>query len=287
MTIETTNSIIKDATQLDPNKTYRLTAEGYVEDKTVDPSKEKWYKIPEAAKELGKTPATISSAIKRGTLIAKEIPGKSKTGYIYMISETALAEYLEDPSVIRDAKKNQEARNEWTSWKKRRTGNTGKPPVDENGNPMLDINDIHERTGRGFVAIRNAMVKGVLVADKYLCGRAHKWFASEEAVNTWVENLKRNERIVDKKETPTVEKKEEVAVKSSGRFVPNDLANLQLAIAELIVKAREEAYDEAYKKGFEDGKLSVENDSKDEYRKGYEQGKKEAKEELLAALKVM
>ena len=285
MTIETTNTIIKDAAKLDPNKNYTLTAEGFVEDKTIDPGKEKWYKVPEAAKELGKSTAVISSAIKRGTLIAKEIPGKSKTGYIYMISETALAEYLEDPSVIRDPEKNQKARNEWVSWKKRRTGNTGKPPVDENGNPMLSIDDIHERTGRGFTAIRNAITKGFLVADKYLCGRAHKWFASEEDVKAWVENLERNERVAaEKKETP-VEKKEEVVVKSSGRYIPNDLNNIQLAIAELMVKAREEAYDEAYKKGFEDGKLWSEHDASDEYRKGYEQGKKEAKEELLAVLK--
>lgn len=283
MTIETTNTIIKDATKLDPNKNYTLTAEGFVEDKTIDPGKEKWYRISEAAKEIGKSVASITSAINRGTLIAKEIPGKSRTGYIYMISETALAEYLEDPTVIRDPKKNQEARTQWSSWNRKRSGNTGKPPVDENGNPMLSINDIHERTGRGFVAIREAMVKGFLVADKYLCGRAHKWFASEDAVNAWVENHKRYERIVtEKKETPTVEKKEKVKW-----YIPNDLANLQQAIAELMVKASEEAYDEAYKKGFEDGKLSVENDSIEEYRKGYEQGKKEAKSELLAALKVM
>lgn len=287
-TIQNTNAIINGSTTtLDPNKTYIMTENGLVEDKTIDPGKEKWYKIPEAAKELGKSVASISSAIKRGTLIAKEIPGKSKTGYIYMISETALMEYLEDPSVIRDAKKNQASRNEWVSWKQKRTGNTGKPPVDENGNPMLDINDIHERTGRGFVAIRNAMVKGFLVADKYLCGRAHKWFASEAAVNTWLENLERNERVAAEKKETSVEKKEEVAVKSSGRYIPNDLTNIQLAIAELMVKAREEAYDEAYKKGFEDGKLWSEHDASDEYRKGYEQGKKEAKAELLAALKVM
>lgn len=291
-TIQNTNAIINGSTTtLDPNKTYIMTENGLVEDKAIDPGKEKWYKVPEAAKELGKSTAVISSAIKRGTLIAKEIPGKSKTGYIYMISETALAEYLEDPSVIRDPEKNQKARNEWVSWKKRRTGNTGKPPVDENGNPMLDINDIHERTGRGFVAIRNAMTKGFLVADKYLCGRAHKWFATEAAVNSWVENLERNERIAAEKKETSVEKKEEVAVKATVHHIPDDinddLANLQLAIAELMLKAREEAYDEAYKKGFEDGKLSVENDSIVEYRKGYERGKKEAKSELLAVLKVV
>lgn len=287
-TIQNTNAIINGSTTtLDPNKTYIMTENGLIEDKAIDPMKEKWYRISEAAKELGKSVAAITSAINRGTLIAKEIPGKSRTGYIYMISETALAEYLEDPSVIRDPKKNQEARTQWSSWNQKRSGNTGKPPVDENGNPMLSINDIHDRTGRGYVAIRDAMTKGFLVADKYLCGRAHKWFASEDAVNAWVNNLKRNERIVDKKEEPVVVQKEEVAVKSSGRYIPNDLANLQLAIAELMVKAREEAYDEAYKKGFEDGKLSVEHDASDEYRKGYEQGKKEAKSELLAALKVM
>ncbi len=43
--------------------------------------------------------------------------------------------------------------------------------------------------------------------------------------------------------------------------------------------------DNSYKKGFEDGKLSIEQDISDEYRKGFEEGKKQAKDELLAMLK--
>ena len=221
-TIQNTNAIINGSTTtLDPNKTYIMTENGLVEDKAIDPMKEKWYRISEAAKELGVQTTNIRNAIHRGSLIAKEIPGRSSTGYVYMISETSLTEYLDDPKKVRDPNK-------------------------------------------------------------------RKKYNKHQYDNIKKKNLaKESEKIDTNEETPVVEKKEEVAVKSSGRYIPNDLANLQLAIAELMVKAREEAYDEAYKKGFEDGKLSVENDSIEEYRKGYEQGKKEAKSELLAALKVM
>lgn len=217
MTIETTNRVIKDASKLDPNKNYTLTAEGFVEDKTVDQGKEKWYKIAEAAKELGVQTVNIRNAIHRGSLIAKEIPGTSPTGYVYMISETSLAEYLDDPKKVRDPKKREKYnKHQYDNIKKKN-------------------------------------------------------------------RAKESEKIDTNDETSVVVQKEDV--KSSGRYIPNDLDNIQLAIAELMVKAREEAYDEAYKKGFEDGKLSVENDILDKYHKGIKEGKKQAKEELLAVLK--
>lgn len=104
--ISTTTKPITDVAKLDPNKTYDLTEEGYVEHK--DPTKEKWYTVKQAAKELRIPGTNVRMLIYRGVLDAKEIPGHSCTGYIWMISETALTEYLEDPKKVRNPKAREE-----------------------------------------------------------------------------------------------------------------------------------------------------------------------------------
>lgn len=197
---------IKDITQLDPNKDYEMTATGWVEKK--DPGKEKWYRIPEAAKELRITAGAVRSAITRGSLIAKEIPGRSPTGYIRMISESDLLAYLENPKMVRDPKKRSE-----------------------------------------YNAVQYSRIK--------------------------------ESRKKMKENAPAVEKKDKAP--SAIISIPTD----EIKSLKNITSEMQKLMDYCYKLGFEDGKLSVENDSSDEYRKGYEQGKKEAKEELLAALKVM
>lgn len=58
--------------------------------------KEKWYTVKEACKEAGVSGNTISNAIREGKLVASQISDSSRYGFHYMISETALLEWVED-----------------------------------------------------------------------------------------------------------------------------------------------------------------------------------------------
>lgn len=165
-TIEKTNAIINgtatkpvtDVTKLDPNKTYDITADGYVERK--DPTKEKWYTVKQAAKELRIPGTNVRMLIYRGVLDAKEIPGHSCTGYIWMISETALTEYLEDPKKVRNPKAREDYnKRQAASMRKRveklRTTESEEPKNVDIPRPVLTIRPASEETPVNSAILKN------------------------------------------------------------------------------------------------------------------------------------
>lgn len=63
--------------------------------------KEKWYTIPQAVREAGISNATLYAAIRQGKLRASQISDSSRHGYHYMISESALLEWVEDRKTVK------------------------------------------------------------------------------------------------------------------------------------------------------------------------------------------
>ena len=65
-------------------------------------NKEKWFTIKEAVDYAGVSRATLDSAIRKGTLVASQISdGGGRYGFHYMISETALLEWVEDRKTVK------------------------------------------------------------------------------------------------------------------------------------------------------------------------------------------
>lgn len=65
-------------------------------------NKEKWFTIKEAVDYTGVSRATLNSAINKGTLVASQISdGGGRCGFHYMISETALLEWVEDRKTVK------------------------------------------------------------------------------------------------------------------------------------------------------------------------------------------
>lgn len=62
---------------------------------------EKWYKMTEAKDVSGVSIATLSKAIREGKLIAKQISDSSRYGYHYLISESALLQWVEDRKTVK------------------------------------------------------------------------------------------------------------------------------------------------------------------------------------------
>ena len=58
--------------------------------------KQKWYKAYEAAKEFGISVTTVRNAIRDGKLTTTKVSGKSPTGFIDLIPETALVEFMKN-----------------------------------------------------------------------------------------------------------------------------------------------------------------------------------------------
>lgn len=56
---------------------------------------EKWYTTAQAAEECNVVKSTLTRAIRDGRLVASEVPSQGRKGTKYMISETALFEWLE------------------------------------------------------------------------------------------------------------------------------------------------------------------------------------------------
>lgn len=63
--------------------------------------KEKWYRVKDAAVIAGVPIATLTNAIRRGKLIAKQIPDSSRHGYHYLISESGLLEWDDDRKSVK------------------------------------------------------------------------------------------------------------------------------------------------------------------------------------------
>lgn len=65
-------------------------------------NKEKWFTLKEAVEYAGVSRATIDKAIRKGTLVSSQISdGGGRYGFHYMISETALLEWVEDRKTIK------------------------------------------------------------------------------------------------------------------------------------------------------------------------------------------
>ena len=62
----------------------------------MEEHKEKWYKTSEASKEFGISQSALSRAIRLGKLKSTKISGHSPTGFVDLISESALIEYMKD-----------------------------------------------------------------------------------------------------------------------------------------------------------------------------------------------
>ncbi len=58
--------------------------------------KEKWYTAKEAGEVAGVQASTLTTAIRHGKLVAKQISDSSRYGFHYMISESALIDWVED-----------------------------------------------------------------------------------------------------------------------------------------------------------------------------------------------
>lgn len=63
--------------------------------------KEKWFKITEAAQYAGVSGNTLSKAIREGRLKASQISDSSKHGFHYMVTESALYEWVEDRKSVK------------------------------------------------------------------------------------------------------------------------------------------------------------------------------------------
>lgn len=63
--------------------------------------KERWFKTDEAAKYAGVSLATISKAVREGKLVASQISDSSRHGFHYMITESALFEWVEDRKTVK------------------------------------------------------------------------------------------------------------------------------------------------------------------------------------------
>lgn len=302
-TIMETNRIINSSvSNLDKNKDYTMTKDGWKETKTVDPGKEKWYTIAEAAKELSVPRNKIANAVYLGSLLSTEIPDSSRAGHHHLIRESDLIDWLDDPTKVRNQKKRDKYNEQYRTRTKNnpKTGNvleTG-VPIDENGDAYLSYEEIAKEVGIGLNGVRLAVNKGALKVTHRNVDGHHRSYASKADIAAWRKSVdeslkKRSENItaINKARKGTSTKKVEESKKveepkkvdgitmwaSSDEEVPNSLKDI---IAQL-----RGVLDEYYKKGFEDGKLSVEHDISDEYSRGYEEGKKAAKEELMAVLK--
>lgn len=60
----------------------------------MEEKKEKWYHAKEAAREYGIGYSTITRAIRDGRLKTTKVSGKSRTGFVDLISETLLNEFV-------------------------------------------------------------------------------------------------------------------------------------------------------------------------------------------------
>lgn len=66
--------------------------------------KEKWFTLAEAEQYAGVSRKTLSMHINKGTLQASQIPdGGGRWGYHYMVSESALLEWVENRHTIKVA----------------------------------------------------------------------------------------------------------------------------------------------------------------------------------------
>lgn len=69
----------------------------------MDAGKEKWYDIATAAKEAGVSRPTLTKAAREGRLRASQVSGgRGKTGHHYLISESALIEWMNDRKSVKD-----------------------------------------------------------------------------------------------------------------------------------------------------------------------------------------
>lgn len=62
----------------------------------MEEHKEKWYKTGEASKEFGISQSALSRAIRMGKLKSSKITGHSPTGFVDLIPESALIEYMKN-----------------------------------------------------------------------------------------------------------------------------------------------------------------------------------------------
>lgn len=101
-----------DLKDLNPNDNYIWDPDknDWVSDNGISTGKEKWYNLEDAADKAGTKVSILRSAISRGSLIGSTIQ-KGSYGYRWMVSESNLKDWMEDPSVVRDPKK-REAYNE-------------------------------------------------------------------------------------------------------------------------------------------------------------------------------
>lgn len=133
-------------------------------------------------------------------------------------------------------------------------------------------------------AIQRGYLKASIVASD---GRKNYYRINEYDLIDYMENPKtlKNDPV---KGTYYGDKKNRKETKKEVTDISSVATKLQAIIDEEIAKVRDEyelKLEEVYKKGFEDGKLSVEHDDDAAYRRGLEEGKKQAKDNLLTLIK--
>lgn len=297
-TIMETNRIINSSiSKLEKDGKYVLTKDGWQkEENTVDPKKEKWYTVAEAAKECSVKRNKIANAIYLGSLLATEIPDSSSAGHHHLIRESDLIDWLDDPKKVRDQKKRDRYNEQYRIRSKNnpRTGNVLETgiPIDENGDAYLSYEEIAKEVGVGLNGVRLAVNKGALKVTHRNVDGHYRSYASRADIAAWRESVaeslkKKSEQItaINKARKETSTKKVEEPKKADGitMWASSD-AEVPNSLKDIIAQLRN-VLDEYYNKGFDDGKLSVDIDKDTAYRRGYEEGKKAAKEELMAVLK--
>lgn len=63
--------------------------------------KEKWYNLQEASQVSGVSYAVLNKALREGKLVGKQISDSSRYGYHWLVSETALLQWVEDRKTVK------------------------------------------------------------------------------------------------------------------------------------------------------------------------------------------
>ena len=280
-TIENTNIILNGAkTKIDPNKEYTLTKDGLVE--TKDPLKEKWYRVCEAAKEIGVSDQTIRNAIMLGNLVATQTPDSSAPGYHWMIKESNLIEWLDDKKKIRNQKKRDEynanVRARYAGKANSTEEITYEEPVDKDGVKMLSIYTAADRCGYKASSIRNAIHRHSLKATKHYVGGLSRWYITEADYKAWIENGSHTNHRNKK-------------VESEPTDIQNDVVDQKKeTTVRPVVDYSKITYSEKEEKlSLEKISSLIQNFMEDEihkaYMKGFEEGRAKAREEMIAIIK--
>ncbi len=256
---------------LDPNKNFVWDNDkkDWVEDTSIQSSKEKWYTTKDAAKTFGVPITTIKSAIITKRLKATEIAGRSPTGYIYYIRESDIKEWMSGDT---------------------KTYHGHMKPEDRDAAAMEHLKTISDEKwyntteaakelGVTEAYVRNAAHNNILDVEKVELGSREYFYFSETALIKFMTREKKKMGRPKKSEqmkNMNTDTEPKLANAERGRYQlerSNDEAlrdAITSAMEELIARAVEE-------------RMSAEIDKA--YQRGLAEGRAKAKEEMIAVIK--